>query len=71
MIQPFGPLARFLSMIALGLLLLSTLPPSQAQSDKAMDQFIAILVDHATSAPDASKLKAAYTVYLEKLKLAD
>jgi len=41
------------------------------QIDKAMDQFIAILVDHATSAPDASKLKAAYTVYLEKLKLAD
>ena len=36
-----------------------------------MDQFIAILVDHATSAPDASKLKAAYTFYLEKLKLAD
>jgi hypothetical protein len=141
-IQPFGPFARFLSMMALGLLLLlSTLPPSQAQEkrlprtagvddtkmgpyralaqlavaasqkgdnataaelarilertwdkaedyggdtalsktnrplfdqiDKAMDQFIAILVDHATSAPDASKLKAAYTVYLEKLKLAD
>jgi hypothetical protein len=37
------------------------------QIDKAMDQFIA----HPSSAPDAAKLKAAYTLYLEKLKLAD
>jgi len=41
------------------------------QIDKAMDQFIALFLDHPTSAPDAAKLKAAYTLYLEKLKLAD
>jgi hypothetical protein len=41
------------------------------QIDKAMDQFIALLLDHQTSAPDAAKLKFAYTQYLEKLKLAD
>jgi hypothetical protein len=41
------------------------------QIDKAMDSFIAIFLDHPTSAPDATKLKAAYTVYLEKLKLGD
>lgn len=39
--------------------------------DKAMDQFINLLTEHATSAPDASKVKAAYSAYLEKLKLAD
>jgi hypothetical protein len=41
------------------------------QVDKAMDQFIALLLDHPSSAPDAAKLKATYTQYLEKLKLAD
>jgi hypothetical protein len=41
------------------------------QIDKAMDQFINLLVEHATSAPDASKVKAAYNGYMEKLKLAD
>src|SRR6202048_3694346 len=41
------------------------------QVDKAMDQFIALFLDHPSSAPDAAKLKAAYTLYLEKLKLAD
>jgi hypothetical protein len=41
------------------------------QIDKAMDQFIAVFLDHPSSAPDAAKLKAAYTLYLEKLKLAD
>jgi hypothetical protein len=39
--------------------------------DKAMDQFITILVEHATSAPEAPKVKAAYNAYMEKLKLAD
>jgi hypothetical protein len=39
--------------------------------DKAMDQFVNLLVEHASSAPDQAKLKAAYTAYLEKLKLAD
>ena len=41
------------------------------QIDKAMDQFIAVFLDHPSAAPDAAKLKAAYAQYLEKLKLAD
>jgi hypothetical protein len=39
--------------------------------DKAMDQFIALLIDHPNSAPDQARLKVVYTNYLEKLKLAD
>lgn len=39
--------------------------------DKTMDTFITILLDHASSAPDQSKLKVAYTLYMEKLKQAD
>lgn len=39
--------------------------------DKAMDQFVTVLIDHANSAPDAAKVKAAYFTYLEKLKQAD
>jgi hypothetical protein len=39
--------------------------------DKAMDQFVSLLVEHATSAPDPARLRAAYTNYLEKLKEAD
>ena len=41
------------------------------QIDKAMDQFISLLLDHPTSAPDPAKLKSTYSQYLEKLKLAD
>jgi hypothetical protein len=41
------------------------------QIDKTMDQFIAILIEHANSAPDSAKVKAAYNSYLDKLKLAD
>jgi hypothetical protein len=41
------------------------------QIDKAMDQFINLLTEHAASAPDASKVKASYNAYMEKLKLAD
>lgn len=41
------------------------------QIDKAMDQFITILQEHANAAPDAAKVKASYTAYMEKLKLAD
>jgi hypothetical protein len=41
------------------------------QIDKAMDQFISMFLEHPASAPDAAKLKTAYTLYLEKLKLAD
>jgi hypothetical protein len=36
-----------------------------------MDPFIAILIEHANSAPDSGKVKAAYNSYLDKLKLAD
>jgi hypothetical protein len=39
--------------------------------DKAMDQFVSLLVDHPTMAPDPARLRAAYTNYLEKLKEAD
>ena len=39
--------------------------------DKAMDQFVTLLIDHATSAPDPARLKTAYSTYLEKLKQAD
>jgi len=39
--------------------------------DKAMDQFITLLLDHPASAPDPAKLKAAFANYLDKLKLAD
>ena len=39
--------------------------------DKAMDQFVNLLMEHITTAPDPAKVKAAYTAYLEKLKLAD
>ena len=39
--------------------------------DKAMDQFVSLLADHPTAAPDPARLRAAYTNYLEKLKQAD
>ena len=39
--------------------------------DKAMDQFVGLLVDHPTAAPDPARLRAAYTNYLDKLKQAD
>jgi len=39
--------------------------------DKAMDQFVSLLVDHPTSAPDPARLRAAFTNYLDKLKAGD
>jgi hypothetical protein len=39
--------------------------------DKAMDQFVTLLIDHPTSAADPARVKAAYSAYLEKLKQAD
>jgi hypothetical protein len=39
--------------------------------DKAMDQFVSLLVEHSTSAPDAARLRATYTNYIDKLKEAD
>ena len=39
--------------------------------DKAMDQFVSLLVDHPNTAPEAARLRTAYTNYLDKLKTAD
>jgi hypothetical protein len=39
--------------------------------DKAMDQFVSLLVEHPSAAPDPARLRAAYTNYLDKLKQAD
>jgi len=39
--------------------------------DKAMDQFVNLLIEHPSSAPDPAKLKLAYASYVEKLKQAD
>jgi hypothetical protein len=39
--------------------------------DKAMDQFIAPLMAHLSSAPDQTVVKPAFNAYLEKLKKAD
>jgi dihydrodipicolinate synthase/N-acetylneuraminate lyase len=39
--------------------------------DKAMDQFITPITDAKGKPPDPAKVKAAYSAYLEKLKLAD
>jgi hypothetical protein len=39
--------------------------------DKAINQFVTLLVDHPTSAADPVRVKAAYHAYLEKLKQAD
>ena len=39
--------------------------------DKAMDDFVLPLEQYKAKSPDASKVKAAFNAYLEKLKLAD
>jgi hypothetical protein len=39
--------------------------------DKAMDQFITPITESKGKPPDATRVKAAFTAYLEKLKLAD
>jgi hypothetical protein len=39
--------------------------------DKAMDQFVSLLIEHPSSPPDPARVKTAYLAYLEKLKLAD
>jgi hypothetical protein len=39
--------------------------------DKAMDQFVNLLIEHPNSAPEAAKLKLVFGAYLEKLKQAD
>src|SRR5260370_4462693 len=40
------------------------------QIGEAMDQFISQFLYHPSAAPDGPKLKVAYNLYLEKLKLA-
>lgn len=39
--------------------------------DKAMDDFITPLTEYKSKAPDPARVKAAFSNYLEKLKLAD
>lgn len=39
--------------------------------DKAMDQFLSPLWEAKNKPPDPAKVKAAFNVYLEKLRLAD
>jgi hypothetical protein len=39
--------------------------------DKAMDQFIIPITESKGKPPDPAKVKAAFNLYLEKLKLAD
>jgi hypothetical protein len=39
--------------------------------DKAMDQFITPITEAKGKPPDPSKVKAAFNIYMEKLRLAD
>jgi hypothetical protein len=39
--------------------------------DKAMDQFIIPITESKGKPPDPAKVKAAFNLYMEKLKLAD
>jgi hypothetical protein len=48
-----------------------THPDLFEEIDKAMDDFISPLTDYKTKAPDPTRVKAAFSAYLEKLKLAD
>jgi hypothetical protein len=48
-----------------------THPEQFEEIDKAMDDFITPLKEYKSKPPEASKVKAAYNLYLEKLKLAD
>ena len=48
-----------------------THPELFEQIDKAMDDFISPLMDYKTKPPDSARVKAAFSAYLEKLKLAD
>ncbi|MGC1484355.1 MAG: hypothetical protein WA789_11220 [Candidatus Acidiferrum sp.] len=48
-----------------------THPDQFEEIDKAMDDFITPLMEYKTKPPEASRVKAAYNAYLEKLKLAD
>ena len=45
--------------------------PLYEEIDKAMDRFITPLVTHPAATPDAAAVKAAYNLYMDKLKQAD
>jgi hypothetical protein len=48
-----------------------THPDQFDEIDKAMDDFITPLKEYKSKAPEAARVRAAYNLYLEKLKLAD
>jgi hypothetical protein len=48
-----------------------THPDLFEQIDKAMDDFITPLMEYKAKAPDQARIKAAFSAYMEKLKLAD
>jgi len=48
-----------------------THPDLFEEIDKAMDDFITPLTDYRAKTPDPARIKAAFSAYLEKLKLAD
>ncbi len=48
-----------------------THPELFEQIDKAMDDFVLPLMDYKTKPLDPARVKAAFNVYMERLKLAD
>ncbi len=48
-----------------------THPDLFEEIDKAMDDFITPLMEYKTKVPDQARMKAAFSAYMEKLKLAD
>jgi hypothetical protein len=48
-----------------------THPDLFEQIDKAMDDFVLPLMEYKTKPPDAARIKTAFNMYMEKLKLAD
>lgn len=48
-----------------------THPDLFEQIDKAMDDFITPLMEYKTKSPDPARIKAAFSAFMEKLKLAD
>jgi hypothetical protein len=48
-----------------------THPDLFEEIDKAMDDFVLPLTEYKTKPPDPARVKAAFSAYMEKLKLAD
>jgi hypothetical protein len=46
-------------------------PDVRDKIDRAMDNFIKPIMEYASKRPDPSQVQAAYTDYLDKLKLGD